>query len=276
MPRPVVAFLRTNINWLDMTWEEFEALEERNDTARRVNHREKGLLSNAIQIWNDLFGVSYFAIRHRLRLIAETTWAQILDLDVFIKSSTSDSLLESFDDFIVMPVDDDDWFHPRVAQVLRKHFTSSSEGFYWDDAVLGGTHKRGGIHCVQNFALRSPNRQLCTNNYALTKAGYFKHSVDDRRRILLDHVYANDLFLQGLARCEHVPHWLLSMTNKTIASSVNLRSTEGPLHLLTRLKTLIEAPLEIPQSVMWASGYIRQIQELNRELYESASGHARL
>lgn len=271
-PPTSILFLRTNIRWSELTPEAFRDLERTNPTARRTKSIERRRIASAIAAWNSWFSLTYFEYRHRLREIAQANWANIRDLDVMINNSARYDSLDSYDDYRVFPVDDDDWFHPDVVREIRRADTGDADAFSWPDAVYGsldGEDLDAGIAGTGGTVrLRRRPERFLTNNYCLTRSGIIACGIDRARQAVVNHGFAWKLFKSSMFKRQRLDRYL-SVTCKSLASTMNLLTVRSPDQFLPRLEKTLGKPAAIPAEVHWAAPYMRQVERLNQDLYES-------
>lgn len=263
-----VLLLRTNIDWCTLQGAELSTLRGAGGTSRRLDSAERRSLPAAIGMWNDVFGMTFAEYRRRLRAIAEINWSCINGLDLFIKTSTLRSVLASLSDFVVFPVDDDDWFSPDLVNVLRRSIEPSLDAVDWPDGVYGVDLRRRSADSPQIW--RRKRSRFATNNYAVLKNGF--RALNDRgsEKILLRHEKAKRWFLQSTRMVKRIPRYL-SVTCKSPASSRNLTFTKSAKQLVDQLQSHVAAPCVIPTELGWAEPYVEMTRQLNRELLESGT-----
>ena len=190
MTIPVVLYVRTNLDWGTLTEETFLRQEERANSVRAMSADQKQTLLNAIQLWNRTFGVSYFAYRQRLKEIAELNWTRIRNLDLVVRRQDLLTILEHVDRFIVLPVDDDDWFHPDVADILRRHSRPDVDAFHWPDGLYRSVPFQDRFKQTASqdrLVVRHWPGDFATNGYALTRTGLSRCNTQTRQRVLAFH-----------------------------------------------------------------------------------------
>lgn len=261
-----VLLLRTNVDWSALQGSDLSMLSRTSRASRRLKHAERRNLPSAIDMWNGVFGISFAAYRRRLRAIAELNWSGIKKLDLFIKTSTIHTVLRNLRQFVVFPVDDDDWFCPRIVEVLRRSAPADADAVWWPDGVFGLDLRRRLATAPQ--AWRRRRAHFATNDYAVTARGY--HSLDERSaaRVLLNHGVAARTFSKQGKTAACIGRYL-SVTCKSLASSLNLAVTTSASQLVDNLTAHMTAPCVVPRGLGWASPYIEMARQLNRELLES-------
>src|SRR5262245_31141736 len=77
-----------------------------------------------MEMWNATFTIPYHRFRQRIKEIAQRNLAQIDGAEIVPLEETAAGA-------IVVPIDDDDWFSPDLATILRQADTPEIRGFYW-------------------------------------------------------------------------------------------------------------------------------------------------
>ncbi|MFV0442077.1 MAG: class I SAM-dependent methyltransferase [Planctomycetaceae bacterium] len=268
MTIPVVLYVRTNLDWETLTEESFLRQEECANSVRAMSADQKQTLLHAIQLWNRTFGVSYFAYRQRLKEIAELNWTRIRNLDLVVRRQDLFTVVEHLDRFIVLPVDDDDWFHPDVADILRRHWRPDVDAFHWPDGLYRSVpfQDRFDQTAAQDrLVVRHWAGDFATNGYALTRTGVSRCNVQTRRRVLAFHWAAGKTFHQpGFTRC-----WIdqpLSASNKSLASATNLKALFHRADVVRNVPHLRRRTTNIPPQLRWTQEYVALTEHLNKSL----------
>jgi hypothetical protein len=78
-----------------------------------------------VEAWNAVFTIPYHVFRHRLKRIAQLNLSRV-----------ENAIVARFEEIppgaLVVPVDDDDWFSPDLANVLERHVEGDYKGYYWN------------------------------------------------------------------------------------------------------------------------------------------------
>lgn len=136
-----------------------------------------GFIGKMIRTWDEIFPISYFSVRQRLKEIAlrnlnEVRHAKVIDLEKFRSQEKPTP--------ICLFVDDDDFFHPAIVDRLLP-FAKLTDGLVWKSILFKGDIKiRQEVHCF-------------TNNYAVTNR-YLKSKFAERLTSVEQHFRATRIF----------------------------------------------------------------------------------
>lgn len=267
----VVLYVRTNVDWGSMTEETFLNQESHHRAARPIPVSEKRQLLERIRLWNRTFPVTYFQYRQRLKEIAEFNWSRLTDIDLVIRHPELISLLERLDEFLVLPVDDDDWFHPQIARTLQARCGTETDALHWTSGAYDSVPRQRQFgKGWGRLRFWEAAGTFATNNYAITRRGFARCAAGERKGILVYHGMAGRIFHQPKFRRMFFEE-PLSITNKSLAATTNLGVIESRSDLLRNVPDLHERTTEIPTSLVWAREYIELTEQLNRELCPSGS-----
>lgn len=213
-----------------------------------------------VELWDEVFDLPYHRFRAELRQIAAENHARIDGARVVVDWA------EIPDGAIVLPVDDDDWFAPDVARVLRTHDSPELLGFRWKASFLKVPfHFRHRLGMFWRSFLDDPPLPFpfITNNYALRRR-------DELRPLLLDHVRASAwLRATDAARVHRIPR-RLGLMNRTLASQTTLRMLPRNTRRTSlvrkyhRYRVLYRRPL--PSGLEWAAPSVARMDELMADL----------
>ncbi|AGA25613.1 hypothetical protein [Singulisphaera acidiphila] len=265
---PVVLHVRTNVDWGSMTEENFLRQEEFSNSVRSLSDAQKEEFLRAIRLWNRTFGMSYFAYRQGLKEIAELSWTRVRNLDLVLRRPELFPALEGLDPCILMPVDDDDWFHPDAADVLRRSWSPGFDAFHWPDGLYRSVpfQERFDRPAAQvRLVVRRWDSDFTTNGYAITRKGLAAVPGPMRKRVLAFHWAAGKAFhREGVERC--FVDQVLSASNKSLASATNLKALVDRPLVLRNVPHLRRRTEVIPPALQWAADYIARTERLNEEL----------
>jgi hypothetical protein len=242
-------WVRKTVNWLDE--DEFWAQVEPRFRPRA-------------ELWNDVINMPFHVFRHRVAEIAALNLSRVEDA---VRAGWE----EIPEGGRVVPMDDDDWFAPNLAEVLNVEW-GEARGVSWNPSWIGiPSDLPHRIYATRRSLLPfTPGHWTCdTNNYGLIKAPGSKPLAER-------HELASDWFDgPGRARVRRISA-RLSVNNRSLGSQTSLRPAavlgeiDRPrlLRRLARYKRLYRRR-RWPREPAWARPYIRMMAELMDELEPS-------
>ena len=208
--------------------------------------------------WNAAFDVPYHLFRHRVCEIARLNRSRVEGAEC---SSTS----EVGPGQIIVPIDDDDWLAPDLANRLRRAHEPPVGCYLWSSEVIELPRGiRGALRRIARL-LGRPDRHLCkTNNYAVASE---PHLVP----LAMSHLVASDYCVARLSDVRRVPG-TLAVQNRTLASQTALAwgrpsiGREELIALLRRYQKLYRSWTLRPE-LAWASPYVGMMAELMQDIH---------
>lgn len=248
----VYVWPRTTVDWAD-------------ETGPRGRVKEE--FRQRVELWNATFTTSYHAFRREVARIAVDNLSRIEGARV----TSWDEIPEGS---VVLPVDDDDWFAPDVAQRIEAHREPAAIGYRWQAAYLEVPFDLG--HAVHRARLRllpwtGPRYVCSTNNYAVVK----RPGAEELAR---RHVHASRVFEAERHRVR-VLDGRHSLTNRTLASQTTLLFRRAVLRKASlerkyRAYRRLYRSRRVPR-LDWAAEYVERMAELMDALtLRHADGHA--
>jgi hypothetical protein len=125
----IIVAIRSNINWLEMDKKKFFA-QGKTPITRNIFMPGGNWLNKHwkyIRIWNSVLKQNYFSVRNKLQKFAEKTHSNIKNLDIVIKGKDSIfNFIKKYknDKWIILPIDDDDFFNPTIANKVIENYES--------------------------------------------------------------------------------------------------------------------------------------------------------
>lgn len=180
------------------------------DDAENVRANLREGFAPKMAVWDSTFHMPYREFRSELRRIAAANLEQV-------RGATVVTWEEIPEGAWVLPIDDDDWFSPLIAEVLQPRVSSEKiDAILWNHDLLEVPMNLG--HAVQLFVRRFypalPQKWLCgSNNYALRK------TADN-----MDLAFRHDLASRWFAKNPRVVTIAesLSVQNRSLASVTSL------------------------------------------------------
>jgi len=175
-----------------------------------------------VETWNATFDMPYHLFRRELKRIAQLNLSRIPGAVCVPHEEVPEY-------GIVVPTDDDDWFSPRVAEVLEQNIDGQHAGYYWPSEFIEVP-----IHLPHRLGLirraifpRTPPHFLCTtNNYAVVMCSEMAPFIDK-------HVQASRWFVAHPAAVKRIGEHL-SVMNRTLASRTSLWKKPGRSALIRK------------------------------------------
>ena len=165
------------------------------------------------ELWNATLNIPYHLFRHRVKQIAELNLSQVENV---VRAPWD----EIPDGARVVPVDDDDWFAPNIAEVLEREWASEA-GISWTGSFIGiPSVLEHRLHLIKRalFPFARPYWTCESNNYGIVKR-------PEAKPMLIQHERACEWF-DGAGR-ESVKRIgeRLNVTNRHLGSQTSLRPT---------------------------------------------------
>jgi hypothetical protein len=257
----IVLFVWTNINWRyfnDAVFEEQVAgLPSSFFHGRPRQHR---CFRDKIALWNEIFCIPYFEYRQHLQDVAQQNWLQIRHLDAIVRDCSLVPIGK--EGVVILPVDDDDWFHPEVSGFLESQLRAKDHAVTWKYSHYV-PHAPNASRRIRGVG----RRIFGSNAYAVTATYLAAIPASDRKNVLRSHGFSRHYFKKNETRGStwRYLHTCMSMKNHSPASISTLASCER--ERLERFReSMRDRTSKIPTRFEWAAPFVRQCQELNKEL----------
>lgn len=179
----VIVAIRSNINWLEMTKEKFFAQGRTPITKNIFMPKGKWLGKHwkYINIWNSLLKQDYFSVRSKLQNFSEKTHSNIKNLDIIIKGKDSIfNFIRKYknDRWIMLPIDDDDFFNPIIAnKVLETYDSHICDIISWQTVLFN----------VSTTKILRQTSVFPSNSYMISNRVSKKVSNDDLNEMISRH-----------------------------------------------------------------------------------------
>lgn len=229
-------------------------LDWRDEAAFRAQVPER--LRPRVELWDATFTLPYHEVRAELRAIAADSLAGV-------RAATFSEWDAIPDGALVLPVDDDDWFAPEVAEVAAAQL-GDREGVRWTSTFL--ERPIDAVHLASLTGRRLlpgvGQKWVCTtNNYALVKRA-------GRREIAADHSAMSRWVEEDRSRVA----WLdrrLSVMNRSPASQTVLnrrRMDRAGLLRKRRAYARLYRRFRAEGDLAWAAPYVARMAALMERL----------
>ena len=214
-----------------------------------------------VRMWNSTLKTDFFRFRYNLNQIQKKNIADLNGLDIVLNYFDL-SILDSLDDYIILCVDDDDWFRPDIFDVLR-NLQFQWDGVAWFMSWIGFVDS--GLKICKNTPYSS--FKTFTNNFAFKKSGYEKcRNIKD---MLENHWYVNNACYANKDFNYKPFDDFLSISVKSPASITSLLQIENRNQLVEAIEK--KMPISLPDELGWAKNYydeyLSAIRLLQRKIY---------
>lgn len=245
MSPALVICLRNTTDWSKMTDDKLKWPE--NIYIPPDRNFEQGLAN-----WKRLTGnASYHHTRHKLKQIAWKNWSEVSNLSMIVDVTTvpcgllAASLDSIYEDYILLPTDDDDWYAPYIYERICEY--SHFDWINW----RGSSYNTNFTPSFSEIVPALKKEWMHSNSYAITKSGFSKMQDCERENVIRVHhnvVYVlDDRFSE-----KSIDDASLSLYNSHVASIS---------HLVTKDLDAIEKKSmpNVPQELNWSIPYISQM-----------------
>lgn len=217
-------------------------------------------LGPKLALWNETFNMPFHTFRERVSRIAELNLSKV-------QGARCAAWPEIPEGALVLPVDDDDWFAPHVATVLKEETVRSAAGYHWISSFIEvpvTLRHAAGLLQRRIWPRTSPPWICTTNNYAMIKG-------PGAQELLANHLRASRWFEgDGRGVIRRIEQ-RLSVMNRTLGSQTTLGvlptfslSRSDLLRKFRHYRRLYEKPL--PAELDWCGPYVELMAELMEEL----------
>ena len=208
--------------------------------------------------WNATFNMPYHAFRHRLRQIAQVSH----DL---VEGATCSAVDKVPSGHIIVPVDDDDWFAPDLANHLQQEYDPGARGYLWTREVIEAPSRtRSSLRRIARLLGRRQEKFICkSNNYAIV-------NEPDLAHLALNHVRASQYFDAHPSDIRRISA-TLAIQNRTLASQTTLAWGRPSIRrdelviLLHRYRGLYSS-WQVHAELSWAKPYVDMMAELMQDI----------
>ena len=284
---PVRVLVRTDINWAQMT---VAAFGKQTDQDRPLLFIKFAEANGVFDVWDSWSQTDYFAFREALANVSKQNFSSLPGTSVSVGLDQFASWWADPQDEWIVPVDDDDFFKPTLAQRLSR-ITSKTDVVAWPEVhYVCPAGESGGPAGPPEFR-RPGNKVLWTNNWAVRKSFLVRSFAETTaRKVLTDHSFATKQIARVLGDEEVAEadpwyaadltapavQWVdepMSLTVKHPASLYFLGlilQTDDPVAELRRRG--FGAAARIPDDLSWMAPWLRQVEALLRQAnpsYES-------
>jgi hypothetical protein len=207
-----------------------------------------------VEVWNATLDPPYHLFRHRLKQIAQANLARV-------ENAVRAPLEEIPRGAVVIPVDDDDWLAPDLADRLAEQYDPAASGYLWIRHVVEPPLR---LRTRAWYWLWSWKASTCaTNNYAIPNR-------PELAELVYHHSKAGRYFDANRSRIKRMPR-TLSIQNRNLSSQTAMAwrrtslTRDELVESVDRYRTLYSSR-ELPDELDWARPCIARMEELMRQV----------
>lgn len=209
-------------------------------------------------------GLTFVRFRERIRQIAAESLSYLPGVIVVHDFQTLLTLTRSVKNFLVIPVDDDDWYCPDIADRLsRIRVQAGKQLVAWPDLVWWCDFKQNSL--AERFGVQEPSdvaRAVGSNTYAVTPRAFSELNRETLKTVLDCHWKLISLVpADKIQRLQQS----LSLEVKHIGCTSVLLQQDGNGYWWNKDVDEYEAPL-------WAREHCDKVRELHLELLSDMGG----
>lgn len=247
--------LRQSPDWQTISMDEFE---QQSKAFCRLIGRPENLVNEIVQLWNQTFGISFFATRQILKQIAQQNLKKAQNVQIIPVEQ-----LNYDEKGIFLFIDDDDWIQPDIVGYFTQQDVTQYDGFRWGSVNFDGRKS-------ELIVKRAFDAMCFTNNYAVS--GRYLNSQN--KESVYQHWVATGTFQQ--LDIKQFSEYL-TVTNKHPASTVYLENSLSEDFSSQRLVTVVSEfnqnmqHLDTNQlaGLSWAQPHMQQTKDFYQQLLDS-------
>lgn len=189
--------LRSSPDWLQFD------IRDSMEFCRRM-HLPEDTVINFCHTWDALFGVGYREFRAAVKDIAFASFRACRDVEIISAADLPHSHRHAQDRFFF--TDDDDWFHPDIAPILREKTCPAADAAFWGSIRFGARSPSTSFTGAGGpFIERRPIKDVVyTNNYLVGGAAIAKCTFP----LLMEHFTAQSLLTGPILKVDRINHYL--------------------------------------------------------------------
>jgi hypothetical protein len=206
-----------------------------------------------VERWNATFDLSYAGFRLRLAEIARRSLGRVENAKLAPLEDVPPGAL-------LVPVDDDDWLSPELANRVLAEAEPLCTGYHWSRYILETPRRPRRCPWRRVRPAADTSQFTCaSNNYAVRRLPELSESISN-------HVAASVYFDANPGHVKHVAG-SLSVQNRNLSSQTVLRHRHQPLGRDALVETYerhrkLYRRLRLPPEVAWAEPYVAAMAEL--------------
>jgi len=270
--RPVYIILRQSPDWAKQTYAD---LEQTRAFCRLIGRPETYIIDRVL-LWDKTFRTSFFAARQFMKDISQENFRTV-EHTRLVPSTDIKTVLDR--NALYLFTDDDDWYHPQIAQRLAEIDPRACDVVLYETATLGPglTLWKDHYACSTNgyavsgeVLLQKPgNIERVTQHFDAQAAFIRKSYASVLRRIGYASLYRR-LTIKGYKSVVRLPEYL-SVSNKHPASTLSLGDVVTREDLIALITTALDAnkKINLPDDFSWARSYIDRVTAFLADLLRS-------
>ena len=260
--RPLYIILRQSPDWAKQTYAD---LEQTRAFCKLIGRPETYIIDRVL-LWDKTFRTSFFAARQFMKDISQENFRTV-EHTRLVLSADIQTVLDR--NALYLFTDDDDWYHPQIAQRLAAIDPRACDVVLFLTGTLGP-----GLTLWENHYACSTNGYAVSGEVLLQKPGNIKRVMQhfDAQASFIRKNYASVLRRIGYASLYRrltvrsyqsvvrLPEYL-SISNKHPASTLSLSDVVTREDLIKLLTTAVEAnkKISLPVEFSWSRGYIDRV-----------------
>jgi len=232
------------------------SLDWRNEALVEAHLREE--MRPKVAAWNSTFDLPYREFRHRLTQIARLNLARV-------ENAACEPLERIPPGALVVPVDDDDWFSPDLANRLLEKYDPAFPLYLWIRRVISPSKRRRHRFQLRLRLKRRRKRFTCaTNDYAV-------ENFPGAAPLAFNHVRASEYFDAHPSQVRRFRE-VLGIQNRSMASQTAMAWRRPSItrdELITsfhRYRDLYSS-WHLPRELRWARPYVDLMDELMQQIH---------
>lgn len=205
--------------------------------------------------WDKCVSLSYAEYRKKCKIIGRN--------QMFLPTVVKYKDFANLDnDDIVLPIDEDDWHHPDLFDILKKKFNGQNYEFGCWECLL---YHSVGTSKMITFSEYNKKGQICSNGYFFSIGALKKMKAPSEQLYpLLSHLYVKDYAKKYNLKSIDLQNHILAQYNKHPGSITSINASCDLEHFKRFFKKQ-ESPI-IPKEHAWAEPATMEFYELIQNL----------
>ena len=208
-------------------------------------------------VWKKITNNSdYCGIRREMKKISMANWCNIQNLSMIVDSTNIEitdfveALGVMFENYIIMPTDDDDWYSPNISNILSN---------YGDQKFLKWKGMRYSQVLSGEIDDMTEEIHILSNSYAVTRSGMELLSPEDQELMLKNHTMFYTL-------CDKYSKKYHFIEEKMSIYNLHCASVSYLVNCKSRPIEFRNMP-SIPTGLEWAINDLSNLVDINNRLW---------